>query len=277
MPNNPKVSIIIPIYNTAKYLPACLNSIKKQTYKNLEIILVDDGSTDSSGRIADKYAAEDSRVTVIHQPNAGQSAARNIGLAKATGKYISFVDSDDEIKPTFIEKLLSLYGDNTSIAACGHEYHRVQAQTSTNPYNSPLKPRRSKETQEAYILKLLAKDGRLYSCNNKLFLAKIIHDHHLFFDEKLNFAEDTKFVLTYLKYAKGEIAYTPSPLYIYNSGTATSTMRTVSAKWSNWQASYRDLKSWLGPHPTARERFWLYVVYLRWHISYLRSVRRARK
>ena len=93
----PKISIIVPIYNTAKYLPACLDSIVNQTYQNLEVILVDDGSTDNSGVIANDYAKKDHRIKIIHQKNSGQSAARNAGLAKATGKYIGFVDSDDQI------------------------------------------------------------------------------------------------------------------------------------------------------------------------------------
>ena len=98
---NSKVSIVVPIYNTEKYLKKCLDSIINQTYENLEIILVDDGSTDNSGKIIDDYAKKDSRIKAIHQKNAGQSTARNNGIKKATGKYISFIDGDDEIKPTF--------------------------------------------------------------------------------------------------------------------------------------------------------------------------------
>lgn len=277
MPSSPKVSIIVPIYNVAKYLPACLDSILSQTYSNLEIILVDDGSTDNSGQIADNYATKDSRIKVVHQKNRGQSAARNCGLVMATGDFISFIDADDEIKSNFVKKLIGLYNSDVSLAVCGHEYRRLYNNSSSNLYQSHLKPRRPTESHKSYILKLLAKDGRLYSCNNKLFRANIIHSHHLTFDEKLNFAEDTKFVLNYLSYAQGEIAYTPSPLYIYNSGTTTSTMRVVSTDWHNWQVSYNNLKSWLGSYPTITERFWLHLVHLRWRISHLRSRHRARK
>ena len=274
--SNPKVSIIVPIYNTAKYLPKCLDSIVNQTYQNLEIILVDDGSTDDSKKIADHYAKKDKRIKVIHQKNQGQSTARNVGLSKATGDYISFIDSDDEIEASFVEKLLELYTKNISITVCGHQYRRLKNQTSKNLYQSPLKPRHPKESQKAYILKLLTKDGRMYSCNNKLFKADTIKKHHLVFDKNLNFAEDTKFVLGYLKNAKGEIVYTPSPLYIYNSGTDNSTMRTTSTNWQNWQTSYQNLKTWLGPNPSLREKFWLHLVHLRWRISYIRSKKRAK-
>lgn len=269
-----KVSIIIPVYNTAKYLPRCLDSVLTQTYQNLEVILVDDGSTDNSGQIADTYAKQDKRIKVIHQPNQGQSAARNVGLENATGKYISFVDSDDEIKPTFIEQLLSAYDDTTSISVCGIHYKRLRTHSAENVYISSFRSRRAKESVRAYILMLLATDGRLYSSVNKLYRADIARK--LKFDTKLNFAEDTKFVLDYLKRAQGEIRFVLQPLYIYNFGTETSTMRTVATRWANWQTSYRNLKSWLGPHPTTQEKFWLRLVYLRWRISHLRSIRRAK-
>lgn len=106
MENTPLVSIIIPVYNVELYLHECIDSIINQTYTNLEIILVDDGSTDSSGRICDEYAENDKRIKVIHQQNAGQASARNNGLAIATGKFIYFPDSDDYISLDSIEKLL---------------------------------------------------------------------------------------------------------------------------------------------------------------------------
>lgn len=274
---NPKVSIIVPIYNTSKYLPTCLDSILEQTYPNLEIILIDDGSTDSSGKIADQYARKHTNIRVTHQKNQGQSAARNVGLSKATGSYITFIDSDDKMKPTFIAKLLSLYHRGVSITVCGHEFHSVKNNQSKNLYQSELKPRKKNESYKAYIVKLLALDGKMYSCSNKMFRADTIRNHHLQFDSSLNFAEDTKFVLEYLKYQPGEIVYTPLPLYVYNFGTETSTVKKSSANWQNWQKSYQFLKSWLGPHPSPREKFWLHLVHLRWRISYLRSKKRARQ
>ena len=93
-----KISIIVPIYNVESYLEQCLNSIINQTYKNLEIILINDGSTDNSGKICDLYAKKDSRITVIHKKNGGLSDARNTGLSIATGEYIAFIDSDDFIE-----------------------------------------------------------------------------------------------------------------------------------------------------------------------------------
>lgn len=269
---NSKVSIVVPIYNTEKYLKKCLDSIINQTYGNLEIILVDDGSTDNSGKIIDDYAKKDSRIKAIHQKNAGQSTARNNGIKKATGKYISFIDGDDEIKPTFITDLLSAFSTSTAISVCGIHYKRLKLKTAKDVYINSLRPRRQNESEKAYILYLLAIDGRMYSSVNKMYRTDIVKQ--LQFDKSLNFAEDTKFVLDYLKKSNGEISFVNKPLYIYNFGTETSTMRTVSTNWSNWQTSFNNLKKWLGPHPTISEKFWLHTVHLRWRISYLRSKHR---
>ena len=92
-----KISIIVPVYNTGKYLPRCLESIMKQTYQNIEIVLVDDGSTDDSFSICEEYAARDSRIVVVRQENMGNNAARKTGVNVSTGNYITFVDSDDWI------------------------------------------------------------------------------------------------------------------------------------------------------------------------------------
>lgn len=99
------ISVIVPVYNVEEYLPTCIESILNQTYKDLEILLIDDGSTDNSGKICDKYAKQDKRCIVIHQPNKGRSEARNNGLNHAKGEYISFIDSDDYIHPQMLEIL----------------------------------------------------------------------------------------------------------------------------------------------------------------------------
>ena len=102
------ISVIVPVYNVESYVAECIESIQNQTYMNLEIILVNDGSTDASGDICDKYAAYDERIQVIHKENAGVSAARNTGIESANGDYIGFVDSDDYIAPTMYEDMLKL-------------------------------------------------------------------------------------------------------------------------------------------------------------------------
>ncbi len=117
------ISVIVPVYNVEKYLRRCIDSIINQTYKNLEIILVDDGSPDSSGAICDEYAKKDSRIKVIHKENSGLSGARNAGIDAATGEYISFIDSDDYVNKDFCMILYkNIKADNSDICICGFEH-----------------------------------------------------------------------------------------------------------------------------------------------------------
>lgn len=117
------ISIIVPAYKVEKYLPKCIESLINQTYKNIEIILIDDGSPDKTGKICDEYAEKDERIKVIHRENGGVSAARNDGLSTATGDYYAFVDSDDFVSPEYCEKMLSeLKRNNAEVALCKQKY-----------------------------------------------------------------------------------------------------------------------------------------------------------
>ncbi|MEE8716813.1 MAG: glycosyltransferase [Coriobacteriales bacterium] len=118
-----KVSVVVPVYNVEAYLRTCVESILAQTYEELDVILVDDGSTDSSSAICDEYARLDDRVRVIHKANGGLSDARNAGLDAVTSPYVGFVDSDDWIEPEMYERLLELLlGNGSDIAACNFSY-----------------------------------------------------------------------------------------------------------------------------------------------------------
>lgn len=112
----PLVSVIVPVYNVAPYLGECLDSILGQTYRDLDVVVVDDGSHDGSGNLCGQYASADARVRVVHQPNAGLAAARNKGLELARGSYIAFVDGDDAVAPHFVASLLGAHAD---VAQCG--------------------------------------------------------------------------------------------------------------------------------------------------------------
>ena len=119
---NPKISIIVPIYNVEKYLPKCIDSIINQTLENIEIILVNDGSTDSCAEIIESYANKDNRIKVIHKKNGGQSSARNMGLDIAKGEYIGFVDSDDWLHYDMYENMYkSIKKVNSDLCVCGRE------------------------------------------------------------------------------------------------------------------------------------------------------------
>jgi glycosyltransferase involved in cell wall biosynthesis len=122
MQDNRKVSVVIPVYRVEEYLPVCLESVCAQTHRNLQIILVDDGSPDGCGEICDRYAGQDSRIQVIHKENGGLSDARNAGIREACGDYLLFVDSDDRIAPDYVERLLALAKQyQADIVACDFE------------------------------------------------------------------------------------------------------------------------------------------------------------
>ena len=118
-----KVSIIVPIYNTSKYLKQCITSITNQTYKNIEIILINDGSTDDSNKICDNFKKNDIRIKVLHQKNKGLSYTRNKGIELSTGQYITFIDSDDYVESTYIEKLVKkIKESDADIVQCDFKY-----------------------------------------------------------------------------------------------------------------------------------------------------------
>ena len=122
MQNNPLISIIIPVYNVAEYVEECINSIINQSYLNLDIIIIDDGSTDNSGEICEEIAKKDNRIRVVHQHNKGLSSARNLGMELAKGRYIGFVDSDDLICSDMYEYLFRIMEENTAdIGLCNYK------------------------------------------------------------------------------------------------------------------------------------------------------------
>ena len=127
----PKVSIIVPVYNAEKYLQECVESVLCQTLSDIELILVDDGSTDSSPTLCDQYAAQDRRVKVIHKPNGRAASARNAGLRAASGEYVAFVDADDWISPDMYEKMLQT---NADVTLC--DYVRFQGE-KLFPFTQP--------------------------------------------------------------------------------------------------------------------------------------------
>lgn len=130
---NVLASVIIPIFNVEKYLRECLDSVLSQTYNNLEIILVDDGSSDNSGKIADKYAKKDSRITIIRKQNEGVSKTKNLGIKIATGKFITFIDADDYIRDDFVENLVNdMVKHDAPIATTATEMCAIDQDTSVN-------------------------------------------------------------------------------------------------------------------------------------------------
>ncbi len=198
---NPKLSVVIPIYNVEPYLRQCLDSVVDQTYKNLEIILVDDGSPDNCGAICDEYAARDARVSVLHKKNGGLSAARNDGIRRATGEWIAFVDSDDWCSLDYFERLFSEMGDMDVDVFCGggqiHEDENGSAVTSV--FTERFFCDTEKEL-DALVAKVLC--GRCCSIGtnkptaaawDKLYRTGFIKDNELLFDTNCKAWEDILF------------------------------------------------------------------------------------
>lgn len=208
MEEQPLISVIIPVYNVEKYLPACLDSVLTQTYRNLEVILVDDGSPDGSGAICDEYAAKDARVRVIHQQNSGASAARNAGLDMASGSFIGFVDADDWIEPhmyqTLYERLLASGAD---VAQCGYQYHK--AGEEGNVY-------RTGEdriyTRGQCVEKLLTDHSPWWTLWSKLYRAPLFQG--LRFSTELRVSEDA-FLIFHLFLKIKHLTFVKEPLYHY--------------------------------------------------------------
>lgn len=194
MSNNPLITVIVPVYNVEKYLSRCVDSIINQTYKNLEIILVDDGSTDSSPEICDFYAKKDSRVNVIHKQNGGVSSARNIAIRQANGEFIHFVDSDDWIETDIYEKILPFLSVNKMIVINAYFVIDGNKEIAYNFLNKNLVGT-EKITDE--IINGNVGGG---NCWGKIFSTEILRKNGLFFDEQYSFGEDLLFVYNYSKY-----------------------------------------------------------------------------
>ena len=153
MKANEKISVIVPVYNVKLYLHKCVDSILNQTYQNIEVLLIDDGSTDGSSDICDSYTEKDSRIKVVHKKNGGLSSARNTGLDMATGEYILFVDSDDYIDIEMIRRLYdALVKTGADMGVCNIRMVGVDGLT-TFPY--PENVVRDEEMDEALYLSLI--------------------------------------------------------------------------------------------------------------------------
>jgi len=211
-----KISIIIPVYNVEPYIRKCLDSVINQTYKNLEILLIDDGSTDSSGKICDEYAAKDNRIKVFHKDNGGVSSVRNIGLKNFTGDYLGFADPDDWLEPDMYEVLYNALNDNkVHISAVGFtrdtEKNSVVERGREEIPNGIL----TQKEMLLYLFRLAQYAGFYSGLCNKLFKADIIRGSNLTFDEKVKTLEDLKFLTELVLFDKFIGIYINKPLYHY--------------------------------------------------------------
>ena len=195
--NSPKISVIVPLYNAEKYLHNCVDSILSQTFTDFELLLINDGSKDSSGKICDEYATLDSRVRVFHKENGGVSSARNLGLDNAQGEWITFVDSDDE----FVDNncLTLLYQPKFDLINYGYECYDVNGKKTltTSIFHNEFVLDRDKAISYVYSC-----DYYQFYSVAKLYCNSIIKKNNIRFDESLYYSEDRLFIIEYLSYCK---------------------------------------------------------------------------
>lgn len=217
----PKISIIVPVYNTENYLHKCIDSILMQTFSDFELLLIDDGSTDNSGVICDEYSLKDRRIIVFHTQNNGASFARNIGLNHAKGDWITFIDSDDWLESNaYLETLYPI--DNVDFSVIYYVNNQIDRKCDNKIYY--------KHEMNSFLSDCLLK---IILMVDKFFKRDIIERNHLRFDSAIAYAEDSLFIYNYLLYVtsvhvimKNEV----NRLYYYNSGASNLSKRNY-----NWQ------------------------------------------
>lgn len=225
-----KVSIVVPIYNAQKTLETCIESLIGQTYKNIEIILINDGSTDKSDEICNKYKIKDKRIKYISKKNEGISKTRNTGLKHITGDYLCWCDSDDFYNENYISILLNEMKKNNEMVICRSldftDLHNIPSNNEKDYYFYST-------NREQFIMKVLTEEqfgGVLW---NKMFNIKIIKNNSICFNELYNIGEDLDFVLRYADYCS-KIAWSPIKLYNHYINPESITHVNKEQQLNNW-------------------------------------------
>lgn len=217
--NGPLVSVIVPVYRAEKYINQCVDSLLGQSYRNIEVILVDDGSPDRSGAICDEYAVRDSRVKVIHQPNGGVSVARNAGLDVAKGDCVAFVDSDDYVSKEYLEAFIPHISSDLVVGGFNTFPESKQFRLKQASYKAD----NMKDFVEEHL-------SRLYYTTpwGKIYKRAIIEENNLRFNVRFRFAEDCLFNLSYLLYCNTVLLIPQSGYYYFGEFEQTSEKYSLS-------------------------------------------------
>lgn len=245
--NAPLVSIIVPVYNAQPYLTRCIDSIIHQEYRNIEVLLIDDGSTDGSGARCDDYAKKDPRIKVVHQPNAGVSKSRNTALGMAQGTYIQFADSDDWITPDatklFVRSMLEFDCDMVI-----SDFYRVSGERVSPKGDIEETGIMNRQQFAGHMMENPA-DFYYGVLWNKLFKRKIIEQHQIRMDESLDWCEDFLFNLEYIRHARTFYAL-QAPVYyyfkrkgslVYQGMSITNTLQMKVRIFEYYNNFYKDL------------------------------------
>ena len=210
------ISVIIPVYNVKSYLRKCADSVFAQTFRNLEIILIDDGSTDGSGELCDQLAKEDARVRVIHKENRGPAEARNVGIRASTGDYLYFLDSDDAISAVTLNHLWTACIRTKADVAFGDFIRFSEEEIPGERRTFTVQPVETKEM----IRRMLLNQGVGHQAWGKLYRRSFLNDHNVRFREGLHREEDIGFNLTALAHCT-HAKECPYPLYHYRRSLDT--------------------------------------------------------
>ncbi len=242
------VSVIVPIYNVAPYVSKCIESICRQTYEDLEIILVDDGSEDDSGQICDSYGASDLRVKVIHKENGGVSAARNTGIEAASGAYICFVDGDDYVMPDYVEYMLQLAEKyHSQIALTTELFTSFDVRQSKNTEQTVYSGERATEAILSYEIPI--------GVYNKIY-EKTFLDQGIRFEEELCIGEGFNFNTAAFQRAQ-TVAVGRRKLYFYRKDNENSVTTKFNAKkWENGLYAVQLIKKNLILHSERLNKAW---------------------
>lgn len=251
------ISFIVPVYNVAPYLPQCLDSLVNQTYRDLEIICVNDGSTDDSLRILREYEARDKRVKVINQTNQGLSGARNTGIEKAEGEWMMFVDSDDWMDIQCCEILIQNINKKTDL--CFFNYIRESNRKSSPQYifDKECRSYTPQNIHQLYV-RLIAPTGKelahpekldsLSTAWGKIYKSSIIKEHQIqFVSTKEIGTEDLLFNVYYFTWIK-EAIYLPKPFYHYRKNNITSLTKLYKPRLTEqWNLLFSKIEDWIRP------------------------------
>lgn len=208
------VSFIVPVYNAARTLDTCIQSIMRQTYSHFEIILINDGSTDQSGALCDQYTASDSRIRTFHQANKGAASARNKGIHHALGTYIQFVDADDFIAPEMTRMLVGEMNDDVDLAICGYATHVLQKGKQRTADHIPSIQGTFSHRTYIESIGLLYAETIFPSPCNKLYKADVILAESVRFMDAFHMGEDVLFNIDYIEVCN-YVSVVPRALYTY--------------------------------------------------------------
>ena len=229
------ISVVVPVYNTENYLVRCIESVLNQTYKDIEILLIDDGSTDSSSKICDAYERRDSRVIVTHMLNKGLSGARNAGLEKAAGDLIAFVDSDDYVDEKMLEDMYDAFSRYKPDVVCCDSYYINTASServNSSSYNALYSGASIVQMIENMLNNGSRKDHFSTFCCTKLFVVETIRKYNIRFVESIKTAHETPFTLSYFTHID-KVYCTNKPYYHYfqHQSAATKKTKDISVLW----------------------------------------------